>query len=218
MTDIERIFLLTNLFYTAATIKTASKDNAILKELSELETFKDRIELAGKELEHRSSGSSRIVYEFGSDQVLKLAKNEKGLAQNKAEANPKIKSKYVNETIKSDKDGIWIISPLREKITEKEFKKMTDINFKDFGKALEYGLRSVSKDSDQKKPKDYEDIAKTEIFKEIVRVGKIGDLLPGDLTRISSFGKTKDHPILLDTGLNNKIYKIYYDSDTDKRK
>lgn len=215
---IEHILLLTQFYLTAATTKTAKDNKAILKQLSELDTFKDRIDLAEKELDHISSGSSRIVYGFGDDQILKLAKNEKGLAQNKAEANPKIKSKFVNETIKADKDGIWKISPRRDKITEKEFEKMTGINFKDFGEALEYGLRSISKDSDPKKPKDYYDIAKTEIFKEIVRVAKAGKLLPGDLTRVSTFGKTKDHPIILDAGLTSDIYRDFYDSDTEQRK
>ena len=190
-----------------------SKIEEVLKELSSLETFKDRIDLAEKELKHLSSGGSRIIYVMDNGEVLKLAKNEKGLAQNKAESNPDIKSQYINKTIKSDKDGVWKTSPYLDKVTEKQFEELCGIGFKDFGKAISWGLKSVSSSdkSDEKKPEGMEDVWKSDIYKELVEVGKKFDLMPGDLERISSWGTDGKVPVLLDTGLKLDIWNKYYE-------
>lgn len=214
--DIDKVLLLTKLFALAAkdTIPADSKDAAtILKNLSSIETFTDRNAYAERNLDHMSSGSSRLIYSLGKGLVLKLAKNEKGIAQNKAEANPKIKSKYVNPTLKADKDGLWKISPKLEKITEKEFEELTDINFKDFGEAISYGV-----DKDEKKPEHFEEISKSDLYKEMIRLNKEFDILMGDVERISSWGVKDNCPVLLDTGLTSSIFNLYYDSDSDKAK
>lgn len=191
-------------------VPEASKDiSTILKTLAQLETFKARVDYAEKCLDHLSSGSSRVIYTMpGGKEVMKLAKNDRGVAQNIAES--KVKSKYVNKTTKSDPDGVWKLSPFLEKVTEKEFEKMVDCSFEDFGEAVRYGLRDISS-NDIKKPKNFENVEKLEIYKEIISVAKKHDLMPGDLARISSFGKIDGHPIILDAGLTREIYDKYYE-------
>lgn len=190
-------------------------DAGSLKELSKLETFTDRIKYAEEHWKHLSSGSSRVIYVLDDGRVLKLAKNKKGLAQNIAESDPKMKSKYINPTIEYDKEGIWKISPYLDKITEKEFEELTDMNFKEFGEALEYGLQEIGADSDdsakETKPKNFEKINQSSMYKELVKIGKKQHLMPGDLSRISSWGRNNDHPVLLDTGLNLEIYDEFYE-------
>lgn len=183
----------------------------ILDNLSSLETFKDKIDYAEKHLEHLSSGSSRIIYLTPDHQVLKLAKNERGIAQNKVESQ-NMGTKYINRTIKFDKKGSWKISPFCQKITEKQFEEMMNFPFKDFGDALSYGLRSVSENSDKEKPKDFEAISKNEMFQQLVKAGKEFKLLAGDLSRISSYGQIDGHPIILDSGLTKDIYTKFYTS------
>ena len=63
-----------------------------------------------------------------------------------------------------------------------------------------------------KKPDNYDEISKTEIFEEIVEVGKKNDLISGDLARISSYLTNGEYPILSDTGLTKKIFKEFYES------
>jgi hypothetical protein len=183
----------------------------ILKELSSLETFKDRVAYAEKHLKHLSSGSSRVIYITSDNQVLKLAKNERGIAQNIAEGNPKMVSKYINKTTKQDKDGIWKISPFLDKITEKEFQQMVGIPFKHFSEAISYGLQDVSGNS-HPKPEGFEAVAKTDLYQELVEIGERFHLMGGDLGRVSSWGREDDHPVLLDAGLNRQIYDFYYDT------
>jgi hypothetical protein len=176
----------------------------VLVELSKIETFTDRIAFAEKHLEHLSSGSARLIYKTADGQVLKLAKNDRGIAQNRVEADPKMTSKFINPTTKSDKDGIWKLSPYCDKITEKEFEKLTGVPFKDFAAAVDHGI------NDEKKPNDFDKIAKSEIYKEIIRLNKTFKLLPGDMTRISSWGTDGKRPVLLDAGLTRGVYDRFY--------
>lgn len=184
--------------------------SVVLKNLTKIETYTAKVKYAEKNLDHLSSGSSRVVYTMpGKKEVLKLAKNDRGLAQNKVES--KIKCKYINETTKKCPEGCWKISPFLKKVTEKEFEKLSGLNFKEFGEALEYGLKSVSENSDKKKPKNFDEMEKSEMYKELVKCGKKYDLMPGDLSRISSWGQVDGHPTLLDAGLTKEIYEEFYE-------
>ena len=213
---INRIIRLADIFYALATSESeklpedSSNLKTVLKNLEKLETYQARTKYAEKNLKHLSSGSSRIVYETPDKTIIKLAKNDKGIAQNKAEANPKMKSKFLNEIISQAKNFSWLETHYLEKITEKDFKKMTDIDFDDFGNAIRYGLKDVS-DSSKSKPKHFEEISKSEIYKEMKRVGEKFKLMPGDIARISSWGTKDDRPILIDAGLTKEVFEDYYE-------
>ena len=204
-----------NTFFRLATeaesVPKASKDvDTILKTLSKLETYTARVEYAEKCLDHLSSGSSRLILTMpDGKEVMKLAKNDRGVAQNIVES--KVKSRYVNQTTSSDPKGVWKLSPFLDKITEKEFKEIVGCSFKDFGEAIRYGLKDIS-GSDVKKPKDFSDIEKLEIYREIISVAKKHDLMPGDLARISSYGQVGGRPIILDAGLTKDIYDEFYEN------
>lgn len=208
-----RILKISQYFYLLATNGESEAKNlkSILKSLEELDTYNARKEYADKHLKHLSSGSSRIVYLTDQDTVIKLAKNDKGLAQNKAEANVKMKSKFINKVLKHGPEYMWIEVAHLKKMTVKNFKKMTGLEFEDFGDALSYGLRQVSENKDKDKPDNYDQVAKTEIYKELERLGKRFKLMPGDLSRISSWGVKDNNPVLLDAGLTKDVYSKYYD-------
>jgi hypothetical protein len=200
-------------FYVLATQKDPPE--TVLKQLSALDTFTARVEYAEEHLEHLSSGSSRMIYRLLNGDVLKLAKNERGRAQNKVESNPEMKSKYVNPALKADPDGLWIIVPYLENITEKEFEKMVGVSFEDFGEALRYGLREISGNLDNPKPDNFAKIEKINLYQDLIKLGKKFELLGGDLARISSWRQKDNHPMLADAGLTRDIYDEFYeDSDT----
>jgi hypothetical protein len=182
----------------------------ILKHLSDTETFTERTAYAEDNLKHLSSGSSRIIYLTPTNEVLKLAKNERGIAQNKVESS--IKSPFVNSTTKHDPNGIWKISPYLEKLTETEFEALTDIPFKTFQEILDY---EVSKEG--KTPKDFDKYRTNKIIKGLADLYTKHHLLTGDMTRISSWGKKDNQPVLLDAGLTRKVYEKFYTSK-DKTK
>ena len=194
------------LFYSFATKELRN----VLHEIEGMETYKDRIDYAEKNLDHLSSGSSRIVYKSPDGTIVKLAKNDKGIAQNKAEANPEMKSKYLNEIIDHADNFSWIETHFLDKITVKEFEEMTHLDFDDFGKAIKYGLKDVSEDSNTK-PKKFADVEKSDIYKEMKKIGEKFKLMPGDIARISSWGTRDGKPVLIDAGLTKKVYEEFYE-------
>jgi len=200
---------------TSESLPDNSKDlSMVLKNLENLDTFSDRKEYAEKNLEHLSSGSSRIVYLTPKKTILKLAKNEKGLAQNKAEANTKMKSKYLNEILGYAGNYSWIETSYLDKITTKQFKEMTGLDFDDFGEAIRYGLKKVSENTDLDKPENFEKVEKSDIYKEMRRIGTEFKLMPGDIARISSWGVKDGHPVLIDAGLTADIFAKYYEDSS----
>lgn len=214
--NVNKLLRFADLFYSLAAkeeLPENSKDLAtILKNIEKLETYNARKQYAENNLKHLSSGSSRIVYQTPSKTIVKLAKNDKGIAQNKAEANPKMKSKFLNEIIKHADNYSWIETHYLEKISPKEFKKMTDLDFEDFGQSIRYGLRNVSGNIDKEKPKRFDEVSKTEIYKELKEIGNKFHLMPGDLARISSWGVKDKHPVLIDAGLTKEVFEDFYES------
>lgn len=205
------------MFYSLATSEELPKNSKdiseILKNLEKLETYAARKKYAENNLKHLSSGSARIVYLTPDKTVIKLAKNDKGIAQNKAEANPKMKSKFLNQVIKYADNYAWMETHYLDKITTKEFEEMTHIPFSDFEEAVRYGLKNVSENTGLTKPKKFAEVANSEIYKEMKRVGEKFKLMPGDLARISSWGAKDGHPVLIDAGLTAEVFADFYEDD-----
>jgi hypothetical protein len=188
----------------------------VLANLEKLETYAARKKYAEANLEHLSSGSSRITYLTPDKTVIKLAKNDKGLMQNQAEvmASYKCPSKYLNKVLKNAKNHSWIEVPYINKITEKEFNEMTGLKFDDFGEAIRFGLREVSGNSNKEKPEHFGEVSKTDIYKEIQDLGASCSIMPGDIARISSWGTKDSHPVLIDSGLTKKIFEDFYEDSS----
>ena len=207
-----------NLFYSLAAGEELPKDTDNLKQMlsniESLETYNARKKYAERNLEHLSSGSSRIVYLTPAKTIVKLAKNDKGIAQNKVESNPKMQSKYLNKIISSAKNNAWLETHYLDKITEKDFEEMTGLKFEEFGDSLRYGLKDVSGNKDTEKPDDFDKVSKTDIYKELKDIGEKFKLLPGDLARISSWGTKDGHPILIDAGLTRDIFEEFYEDSS----
>ncbi len=204
------------MFYLLASEKLPedSKDlKVVLNNLDSLETYQARKKYAEKNLKHLSSGSSRIVYEDSDGTIIKLAKNDKGIAQNKAEANPKMKSKFLNEIIDYSKNYVWIQTHFLKKIKVGDFEKMTGLDFNDFGDSIRYGLKSVSGNTADK-PKSFDEVSKSDIYKEMCRIGKKFKLMSGDIVRISSWGVKDDNPVLIDAGLTKDVYEDFYEDSS----
>ena len=84
---------------------------------------------------------------------------------------------------------------------------------KDFGDALRYGLKKISGSSIDK-PDNFDEVSKSDIYKELLEIGKKNDLMAGDLARISSWLSDGKIPILGDAGLSKKIFEEFYESST----
>lgn len=219
---INTIVRLAELFYSLAgeaeKLPANSGDlKTVLRNIERLETYNARKKYAERNLKHLSSGSSRVVLTFG-DSVIKLAKNDKGLAQNEAETKAsKLSSKAINKVLSHAKNFVWIEVPMVKKLTESRFQELTDMEFEDFGEALRYALKSISGNTQLKKPKNYDTVSKSKLFMELSKIGKKLDLMPGDLARVSSYGEKDGKVVLIDSGLTSKVFKDYYEDDSSSR-
>ena len=129
--NINKILRFATMFHSLATdegLPANSKDlKTVLSNLEKLETYTARKKYAEQNLEHLSSGSSRIVYLTPGKTIVKLAKNDKGIAQNKAESNKEMKSKFLNEVLSHASNHAWMETHFLEKITAKQFEEMTGL-------------------------------------------------------------------------------------------
>jgi hypothetical protein len=210
-----RLLRLATMFYSLASAEEIPPDSddikKVLSNIEELETYAARKKYAERNLKHLSSGSARIVYLTPGKTILKLAKNDKGIAQNEAESNPKMKSKHLNKILGHAGNFAWIETCYLEKITEKDFEEMTGLKFEDFGESIRYGLRKVSDNKDIEKPKNFDKVSESDIYKELKDIGEKFKLLPGDMARISSWGEKDGNPVLIDAGLTRDIFDEYYE-------
>ena len=218
MRDTNKLLRFANIFYSMASSEKLPPDSkdlrVVLKNIEKIETYQARKKYAEKNMKHLSSGSSRIVYETKDGTIVKVAKNDKGIAQNKAESNPKKKSKYLNTVISHAKNYSWMETHYLDKITVKEFENMTGLKFDDFGEAIRYGLKDVSGNTDMGKPKNFAEVEKSEIYKDVKDVGEKSKLMPGDLARISSWGTKDGRPVLIDAGLTADVFADFYESSS----
>lgn len=199
-------------------------DGFDMEYFKQLSSFRKRIDYCGKYLKRLSSGSSRIVYIVDEQKVLKIAKNTRGLEQNRAEGDYFIQKKYIDVVTemydKDDQNYTWILCERARKLTPNKFTEMVGIPLSkvDFYLNLKYAQEKNAK-VDKKAFFTFltgDEITKIEnssFCQEILSMMYEVNLLPGDLGRLSSYGivkrKDKEVVVLLDYGVSEH-YDIHY--------
>lgn len=185
----------------------------ILKQLSNSKSFAESLRICKDNFARLGSGSARIVFIVLGDVVLKLAKNSKGLAQNRIEADGFIaSSELANAPIDSDPNDKWILCRLAKKMNKSKFQNLTMLDWDDFCNALTYwdaefnGRKSFIKMDENK----YSEIKENNFFQEITDlIGNMG-LAIGDLMRVNSYGEIDGKIKIIDLGLTNDLYESMY--------
>jgi len=190
--------------------------NFDVQELKKLNNFAARVRYVQTHLKKIGSGSARIVYEIDDKHVLKLAKNKKGIAQNVVEGDWGLHRMYdgiLPDLIEKDDDDLWLIVERANKISKKEFERLTGVKFENFARTLGYELSlrsSRNRGFYRYKPEDYDDIIDNEFLSEIVDMSINFDMPAGDFERISTYGKVDDDPVVVDPGLTQSVYEEHY--------
>ena len=65
--------------------------------------------------------------------------------------------------------------------------------------------------------KNFDEVAKSEIYKEMKRIGEKFKLMPGDIARISSWGTKDGRPVLIDAGLTKDVFDEFYDDSSSSK-
>lgn len=187
--------------------------SSILKQLSSLPTFVARKRLCDQNFQKLNSGSARIIYLLPDGRVLKLAKNEKGLAQNDNESATLMQTSITNKMLETDPNNKWLITSLAKKVSKSKFQSLSGINFDEFKQALEYWAGQHGKSayfSFREKPENYEKILNNGFFQEIIDLIGTWNMGLGDLLRLNSYGEVNGKLILIDFGLTEDIFQKFY--------
>lgn len=190
------------------------------EEFAKLRSFAERVRYCEANLQKIAAGSSRIVYKIDDNMVLKLAKNAKGIAQDRLEAqlgNDSYVSNIVAKIFNSDPADQWIEMELAKKLTPTRFKQLTGCDIRQ----LELYLRN--RESGHKNGKSIfsqdEEVINyydnNEFSKDIVDFMFNYNMPAGDLGRLSSYGEVnrEGHStvVVTDYGLDQEVYNTYYD-------
>ena len=207
-------------------LNEAADNQFSTEELSNLRYFKERYNYCVEHLgQPQGKGSSRVCFQIDDEKILKLAWNNKGIAQNENENDYYLDNiGIVPHTYDSDDNELWIISEYVLPARQRDFKECLGLTFYDFVKFIRsscawrenytraeqgaYGDYIYSLD-------EYSDMCENEDLQPFDEY--IGDYRPpeSDLTRLCNYGMTmrNGHPtiVLLDAGLSQEIWDNYYD-------
>lgn len=194
------------------------------EDLSQCESYSDKLGYARDHLEFLGSGSSRHVFVLSDGKVLKVASNENGMIQNNVEKfYSDTKWDRLSKVHDYDEDFMWIVSERTEPIDEIMFESIFGITMETMYVHLyhqrsgvffennpistpvaEYMLEIIEK---RNKTKD------VSIIKEIIDKSVEMGINNSDIPRIENWGlrKTKngDYPVITDYGNFDSRFRKY---------
>lgn len=184
-----------------------------------LTKFAQRVAYCKDHLQRISSGSSRIVYLVDDKMVLKLAKNQKGVAQCETEiqwGGDSYFDEILARTIEYHPDGLWVEMELAKKVKKSDFSVIESINFDEFGKYLKnFELENNGKRPMYSMTDAHKEILNENPFTQTICEFMVNTSSPaGDLMRLNSYGivnrNGEDIIVIIDFGLTHDIYDEYY--------
>lgn len=154
-------------------------------------------------------GSSRVVFELDSEAVLKIALNNAGIAQNRAEnKTPESGGRFKNLFAKVhmvDPKGRWLIM-------EKVFYVIDTSEFKEYFGVDVKGMYTVLRDPNMYKNENFLK-SPMKLLIDYIEFSW-GDLLLGDICKSGAWGLVerngKEVPVLLDYGFTNSVRDKHY--------
>lgn len=197
-----------------------------MEHFKSLTSFKDRIAYCQENLKKIAAGTSRIVYKIDDTKVLKLAKNNKGIAQNKIEYDLNGRNDWyagiLADVLDTDGNGLWVEMELAIPAKNSDFEKYLGYDLDVILDYLEYMYWMYIKHDKERaeftKPDDstMEDIVEHQdgFVGELVNMMAEHKINPADFGKKSSYGvvNREGHPtlVLIDFGLTDEVYGTYY--------
>jgi len=198
-------------------------DKFNLNKFKSLDSIHIMLDYAGSFLETLGVGSSRKAFLLSGKYVLKVALNEKGIAQNQAEmdvyTNPQ-SQQVVAKVYSYDPKFQWLVSDLVKPLTDvNEFEQLSGTDWRSFCDAVNRGMKN--KASEPNDPKFVKSVVDTALKNNMMR----GDIAQQDHSRAPSedvlghWGKTPDgRLVLLDYGFTHEVWAAHYSKSSQQPK
>lgn len=201
-------------------LKEAMDDTFDLDTLTFLKSFNSKLKYCQQHLgKYIGKGSSRITFQMDDKKVLKLAYNQKGIAQNEEEERA-----YGDDifpyVFDSAPDASWLISEFVLPAKTQDFEHCFGLTFKEFVSfiyacgAYRFNRRNfkwyaMNEDRWLNLLENNEDLQEFDEY-----IGNYGDIVVGDMTRLCNYGLTQRngqaHIVLLDSGLTEYVWDNFY--------
>ena len=204
-------------------LREAMGDMFSFDELKNIASFKGRYDYCVRTLgPTQGRGSSRVIFQLSDDKVLKLALNQKGIAQNEAECDWGVQQYDVVPEIfnESDTDNYYfLVSEYVLPAKEEDFEHVFGFDFTTFCQCLAAFYKCYN-------PHNYCRVSAMDNKSLEYLLDNSDDLnsfysymtdyrVPiGDMLRIQNYGMTnrsgQPQIVLLDSGLNDDVWNNYY--------
>lgn len=193
-----------------------------IDDFKKLKSFNQRINYCKNNLQRISSGTSRIVYKIDDTKVLKLAKNQKGLAQNEIEvgfSKDYMWDGIIAQIFDYDQNNLWVEMELARKVSPKKFYEIVGFPFDQYCQGILYHAEQQQPQSKnytrRTKPENYQEMwDDNEFMYSMFDVIGSYNFPAGDLCKLNSYGLVnrngQDEIVLIDYGLTNDVYDSYY--------
>lgn len=195
-------------------IHVTGQERFNFQHFKKLDELNDMMTYANLHLEELGEGSSRRVYVFSGNKVLKLATNRAGLGQNEQEVSvftdPET-APIVARIHDYDPEYFWILSELTRPVKDsREFEALAGLADEGMLDIEEFCIDAVRGDFNFIDPY-YEDPRVRQLARAIHAVAKKNKLLKGDIKKPDSWGKTPDgRLVLIDYGFSGGVSEKYY--------
>jgi hypothetical protein len=198
-------------------------------------TFKSRLEYALQRAPRLGGGSSRVAFvipDQGRETVLKIAKNSKGLAQNKAEADI-LDDGYIGKLpiviplVDYDKTSyypVWIQTEKANKVSQTKLRKLLHCGKTNWGISdFTYAVHNIL-GSKQKYMPDIKTIKERmvnagqteqdldiffEYVDDVADLVNSSGLLVDDLGNANNWGEYQGRPVIIDLGYTEAVKPMY---------
>ena len=208
-------------------IEMAYPSNFNLKEFSNIRSFKERKKYCDERLQKLGTGSSRIAYRVDDNKVLKIAYNNKGIAQNQHEADWHRNTYGVfAEIFEADTEKyLWLEMEIASKANKNDFQRIFGISWEMTQDMVKYCFEQSSNYNRKKKlyystnvEKNYEQMVVKDTSQFFVnfqrylwdyQVYSVSDWL--DIRNWGVVNRNgNDELVIIDDGLDENVWNQYY--------
>ncbi len=197
--------------------RSAFGDKFDIKRFKSIDNINILQEYAENFLEFLGRGSSRTAFVLSNRYALKIARNQKGVAQNEAEidvyTNPKTQS-VIAKVYDYDPENKWLIAEVVRPIEDpNEFEKLVGCTTSEFAHAVKVGKRTKSLESVP------ENVRNNKLVKAAINITLTNNLGVGDVIKPDHWGKTPDgRLVLLDYGFTEEVWDKHYSEKSEPQK
>jgi len=187
-----------------------------MDEFKQIPNFAKRVRYCDDRLEYINSGSSRVVCKIDDTKVLKLAKNTKGIEQNKNESNQNIQNEFsiVAKTFDIGENYNFVEMELAMPCKASYFKQIIGFDFANIWAYLHNVLNDSKYYTKKFTPEVKTEMDDNEWLAELLELVSNYSVSIGDLGRTSTYGlvyrEGKPEIVVIDFGLTDKTYDDYY--------